>query len=155
MTLMEIVIAAAIIGIGLAAVCAAIPFAAYGVQEGHQLSTAAFLANERLEQVRSARWELGPPGIDDLGLSPSATAAPVSGTVTTFPDEAALAGPHAGYARSVRINDCGAGAGCSGVVKADLRQVIVTVTYRAMTGIGMSAPGTTKAATVATYVAQR
>src|SRR5262245_49175832 len=113
MTLMEIMIAAAIIGIGLAAVSAAVPFAVYGVQEGHQLPTAAFLATERLEEVRSSRWELGPPAIDDLGLSASATAAPVSGTVTTFPDEAALAGPHAGYALSVRINDCGAGAGCS------------------------------------------
>jgi prepilin-type N-terminal cleavage/methylation domain-containing protein len=155
LTLVEVMIAAAIISVGLAGIAAAFQVAAYGVQEGRQLSTATLLANERLEQARTARWEVGPPGLDDLGVSPSSTAAPLSGGITTFPDEPALAGSYAGYARTVRVADCGVGGGCAGVINADLRQVTVTVSYRAMTATGVAAAGTTKSATIITYVAQR
>jgi prepilin-type N-terminal cleavage/methylation domain-containing protein len=152
LTLVETMIAAGVIGVGLVAVSAAIPAASHGVQEGKQLSTATFLATQRLEQVRAARWELGPPAVDDLGVSPSPAAPPAAGAVTTFPDEA-LTGPHAGYARTVRITDCA--AGCGAVAKADLRQVTVSVTYRPMTGAGGWASAATKAATITMYVAQR
>ena len=40
MTLVEVLVAIAIIGVGLAALAAAIPIAGYGIQEGSQLSTA-------------------------------------------------------------------------------------------------------------------
>src|SRR5262244_1471571 len=115
LTLVEVMIAAAIVTVGLAGISGALEVAAHGVQEGRQLSTAAFLANERLEQVRAARWEAGPPAADALGVSPTSSAAP-----TTFPDEGELAGAYAGYARTVRIVDCGGGGGCAGVVAADL-----------------------------------
>lgn len=147
-------IAAAIVGVALVAIAGAVPFAASTVREGHQLSTAVFLANQRLEQVRAARWEAGPPAIDDLGLSPSATAAPVRGGVATFPDEPALPAPYAAFARTVRIGDCATGATCGGVARADLRQVTVTVTYSSAGAIGPSG-GTSQAATIAMYIAQR
>ncbi len=67
MTVAEVLIASAIIGTGLVALSAAIPLASYGLQEGSQLSTASFLATQRIEQVRNARWEAGPPLTDDLG----------------------------------------------------------------------------------------
>ena len=155
MTLAEIIIAVAIIGGGLVALSAAIPLAGYGIHEGGHLSTATFLANERLEQVRNTRWELGPPAVDNLGVSASAGAAPVSGGVTTFPDENPIAAPYSEYSRSVRVTDCGVGAGCSGIVSADMRQVMVTVTYRPMTGVGVSPAGTTKPAMVSMYIAKR
>ena len=41
-----------------------------------QLSTATFLANERLEQVRNARWESEPRPVDELGVSPRADERP-------------------------------------------------------------------------------
>jgi type II secretory pathway pseudopilin PulG len=167
-TLVEVLIAVGIIGVGLWALSAAIPLAAYGIQEGNQLSTATFLANQRLEQVRSARWEAGLPplplcgvldyGTDNLGVSASSTAAPVgscAGGGTTFPDENPVAAPYTGYTRTVRITSCGVGAGCNGIVDNDLRQVAVTVTYRPMTGIGLSAAGTAKASTVTMYVTRR
>ena len=155
MTLAEILIAVVIIGVGLVALSSAIPLAAYGIQEGNQLSTATFLANERLEQVRSARWESNPRPVDNLGVSSAPTLAPVSGAVTTFPDEAALPAPHGDYARAVRITDCGGGDGCSGITRDDLRQVTVSVSYRPMTGIGLAETGTAKAATITTFVAKR
>jgi len=137
MTLAEILVAIAIIGVGLAALASAIPISTYGIQEGSQLSTAAFLANQRLEQVRNARWTEN-PALDELGVSSSSTSAPqVSGT-TTFPDEATVAAPYTQYARQVRITDCGSGGGCQGVTSATLRQVTVTVSYRPLTGVGQA-----------------
>lgn len=159
MTLMEVLFAVAIIGVGLAALSAAIPIGAYGIREGGQLSTAVFLANQRLEQVRNARWEEGPPCVDKVGVSASTTVAPAGtcagATATTFADEASLTAPYTGFARTVRITGCDVGVGCDGIVDANMRQATVTVTYRPMTGIGATAAGTTKAATVSMYVSRR
>jgi type IV pilus assembly protein PilV len=156
-TLMEILIAAAVIGIGLVALSAAIPIASYGISEGKSLSTATFLANQRLEQARSATWQAS-PCVDTLGVSASASVAPVGscpGGVATFPDESPLPSPYDAYTRRERITSCGAGAGCNGVVSGQLRQVTVTVSYRPMTGFGMAPEGTAKPATVTMYVASR
>jgi prepilin-type N-terminal cleavage/methylation domain-containing protein len=152
MTLAEMLAAAAIIGIGLVGLASAIPLASYGIQEGNQLSTATFLANQRLEQVRSARWESAGAMVDKVGASPSPTAPPVVGAVTTFPDETPVAAPYTDYNRQVRIIDCGATA-CSGVTDPELRQVIVTVDYRPMTGTGVS--NQRKRATVSMFLSRR
>jgi prepilin-type N-terminal cleavage/methylation domain-containing protein len=152
MTIMEIMIAIAIMAVGLAALSSAIPIAAYGIQEGSQLSTATFLANQRLEQARNATWN----SVDKLGISASSTAAPVGdGGVTTFPDESPMAAPYAGYTRTVQVTDCGVGPGCSAIVDASLRQVTVTVSYRPMSGVGVATAATTKSAVVTMYIAKR
>ena len=155
MTLVEIMVAVAIIGLGLVAVSAAIPLASYGIGEGNKLSTATFLANQRLEQIRNARWEVGPPAVDNLGTSADDMTAPANGAGTTFPDEAQMAAPYANYGRTVRITNCGAGAGCGGIVDANLRQITVSVTYRPMTGSGMASTTTSKTALVSMYVTKR
>ncbi len=167
MTLAEILIAVVIIGVGLVALSSAIPLAAYGIQEGKQLSTATFLANQRLEQIRNAQWTACPQ-LDNLGVSASSTAAPQSGGVTTFPDEDSLPAPYAGYSRRVRITDSLAPATCPGDVltlsppsaghpagTTGLRQVTVTVSYRPMTGLGVAPVTTAKSAVVTMYIAQR
>ena len=151
-TLVEVIVAVGVITVGLSALLAAVPFASYGTREGYQLSTATFLANERLEQVRNARWQSEPRLVDELGVSLAPTSAPESGAAITFADEAALPAPYGDYARAVRIIDC-AGGGCSGIAKADLRQVTITVTYRPMNGVGGA--GITKAAAVTTLIAKR
>jgi hypothetical protein len=151
-------LATAIIGIGLAALAAAIPIAAYGIHEGNHLSTATFLANQRLEQIRNAAWEQGTPCADKVGVSASATVAPTStcaGAAVTFADETPLAAPYASHSRTTRITSCGVGAGCNGIVHGDLRQVTVTVTYQPMTGMGLSPTGTAKVTTVSMYLAKR
>jgi prepilin-type N-terminal cleavage/methylation domain-containing protein len=162
MTLLEVLVAVGIISVGLVALSSAIPIAAYGIQEGKQLSTATFLATQRMEQVRNATWQAASdPGVvpqvlavDKLGVSGSETAAPVGdGGAVTFPDETPVAAPYADYNRTVRITDCGA-AGCAGITNADLRQVTVTVTYRPMTGVGV-APTASKSARVTMLVTKR
>jgi prepilin-type N-terminal cleavage/methylation domain-containing protein len=173
MTIVEIMVAIAIMSVGLAALSSAIPIAAYGIQEGNQLSTATFLANQRLEQARNATWSASTvPACDNLGVSAPSTTAPTSSTSgslcvatnTTFPDENIGASPPCTftpvsgsgcYTRTVRITDCSVAPGCSGIVDLSLRQVTVTVSYRPMTGIGVAAAATTKSAVVTMYVAQR
>jgi prepilin-type N-terminal cleavage/methylation domain-containing protein len=151
MTLAEVLVAIAIIGVGLAALAAAIPIAGYGIQEGSQLSTATFLANARIEQAKNAVWTTT-PDVDNLGVS-SGSAAPQTAGITTFPDENPIAAPYTAYTRTVRVTDCSAGGGCAGITNANLRQVTVTVTYRPLTGVGQSPA--TKSAAVTMLVAKR
>jgi prepilin-type N-terminal cleavage/methylation domain-containing protein len=147
LTLVEVIVAVAIIGVGLVALATAIPLSSYGIQEGNQLSTATFLATARLEQVKNATWTAT---TDNLGVSPGPGAPPQSGATVTFPDETPVAAPYSQYTRTVRIVSCAAGCG---VNDADLRQVTVTVSYRPLTGVGQ-APAS-KAAVVTTYIARK
>lgn len=154
MTLPEILAAVVVIMVALVALASAIPISAYGIQEGSQLTTATFLANQRMEQVKLATWT-ATPVVDSIGLSASSTAAPQSGGTTTFPDESPVAAPYTQFTRTVRITDCGIGAGCGGLVDAGLRQVTVSVSYRPLTGRGQAAAGSTKSAIVTLVVAKR
>lgn len=144
LTLAEILVAVAIIGIGLAGLAVVIPVSSFGVQEGSQLSTATFLAEQRIEQIRNAAWTASPAS-DCVGIS-AGNAAPTipagascggsaAGTVT-FADEANLAG-YANYSRQTRITDCGVTA-CSGITSDTLRLVTVTVQYRPLTAAGQA-----------------
>ncbi len=159
LTLAEILVALAIVGIGLVGLLAVVPVATYGVQEGNQLSTATFLAEQGLEQVRNAVWtQVGDR--DCLGVGP--TAAPTStrcdrspcaldALCTTFPDEPTVTG-YPAYSRSVRVIDCGTTA-CGGVVDANLRLAIVNVSYRPMTATGVAA--TPKTVRLSLLIAKR
>lgn len=157
LTLAEILIAVAILGLGLVGLMVVVPIASYGVQEGNQLSTATFLAEQRLEQVRNAPWTAS-PGNDCIGTA-TGNAAPVvpaggscaNGTVIlavgdiTFADEANVvwgnntstaAGP-GGYGRQVRITECSPTA-CAGLTSATMRRVNVSVSYRPLTSSGVA-----------------
>jgi len=157
-SLTEILVAAALIAIGFVALLRVVPLAAAGLQQGSQQSTATQVAQQRLEQAHAAVWT-AVPATDCVGVS-AGNAAPVpsgaactaaisetydAGTNVTFPDESSVAG-FPGYARTTRITDCGAGAGCSGIVYAPVpgtgtgapRLITVTVTYE-----GSGSPGAT------------
>jgi prepilin-type N-terminal cleavage/methylation domain-containing protein len=155
LTLAEILVAVAILGIGLVGLAVVVPVASYGVQEGSQLSTASFLAEQRLEQIRNAPWT-GLPANDCIGSGAGAPVVPAgvacaNGTqalaagATTFADEAnvvwgnstSAAAVTGGYSRTVRIADCSP-TPCAGLTSATMRQVTVTVTYRPMTSGGVS-----------------
>jgi type II secretory pathway pseudopilin PulG len=142
-TVAEVLIAAAILGIGLAALMSVVPVASYAVQDGNQTSTATFLAQQRLEQVRNAAWT---QPTDCVGLSANPTSAPApsggacGGAAVTFADEATVPG-FTQYARSVRITDCGDAANvveCGTITSSALRLVRVTVTYRPISAAGGS-----------------
>jgi len=163
MTLAEVLVALPIITIGLLALLSAIPISTYATQEGSQTSTATFLANQRLEQVRNAQWTATCPATaDSLGVSASATAAPTDGGgVTTFADENPIAAPYTAYTRQVRITDSVASTTtcnvATGVITGayGIRTVTVTVTYRPLSATGASAVSGSRAVAVNMQVTQR
>jgi len=156
LTVLEVLVAMVIVAVGIVGVLVVVPISVYGLREGRDLSTATFLAEARLEDVRSAAWQAYNPGhpahvpLDCLGTS-AGDAAPTSrgcgqpdaagctwGTpCVTFPDESPVP-RFDGYMRAVRVRDCGPGAGCGGLADDVMRLVTVTVTYRPLTGVGVA-----------------
>jgi prepilin-type N-terminal cleavage/methylation domain-containing protein len=77
-TLVEVLVAMTIIVVALLGVggtlalqsgglAAAVPVGQAAVTRGHYLSSATFLAQERLEQLRRLEFRLGPPAVDRIG----------------------------------------------------------------------------------------
>ena len=153
MTLAEVLVALPIITIGLLALLAAIPLSTFATQEGKQTSTATFLANQRLEQVRNAQWS-AIPAVDLLGISASPASPPQAGGTVTFADENPVAS-YTGYQRLVRVTDCGVAGGCAGVTHSGMRLVTVTVSYAPLSATGKDAIPAPRSVAVTMLVAQR
>lgn len=183
-TLTEVLVATAIVSIGLIALGMTIPLSSYGVHEGHALSAATFLAEQKMEEIRNATWsslvtapgsssEAVAPEVDCLGTGtsgpPTSTTCTRShpavcaagSSCTTYPDEQAAEIPgYPTYTRVVRVWDCGAAtadaaAGCAGVAHPDLRLVRVTVSYAPIAAAPAIAHPAAKTATVEAIVAKR
>lgn len=166
LTLVEILVAVAIIGIGLVGLFVVVPISTYALQEGNQLSTATFLAEQKLEEVRNAPWTASPAN-DCLGVSALSTAAPTStacsrsfptscGTgaaCATYADESTVPG-FTGYGRTVRVTSCSAGTGCGGIIDAGMRLVTVSVTYHPLSGVGGTSATAQKSATLDLLIAK-
>lgn len=168
-TMVEVLLAAFLITVGLVGLFSVVPVASFALTDGYRLSTATFLAEQKLEEVRNMPWT-STPAKDCLGVSATASAAPTvpagnsctlgattvnaGGALPWFADQATntITG-FPGYSRTVRITNCGVGAGCSGVVDPLLRSVVVTVTYRAGSAVALSS--TNKPVTVTMMVSQR
>ena len=153
MTLTEILVALVIISIGLVGLGSVMPIASYGIQEGNQRSTATFLAEQRLEQLKAAQWTWNPTAgtVDCLGVSgnntsnwsfsggnPPSSFSSCAGA--NFNDETPssnpLPTPYTDYTRQARIQPCdAAGSGC-GVSDATIRLVTVRASYTPLQGIG-------------------
>jgi type II secretory pathway pseudopilin PulG len=172
-TLAEILVATMIISIGLVGLAVVIPLAGYGVNEGNSLSTATFLAEQRLEEVRNADWTTTPSANDCLGIGPSAaptsttcarsavgtqTACSSGTSCTTYPDEASVTG-YPAYGRTVRVTDCSA-TSCAGVSTGSaaankMRLVRVAVSYQPISGVGGTAAGSRESAVLELIVSKR
>lgn len=164
LTLVEVVIALGVITVGLLALIAAMPLSTSLIGKSSRQTTAAFLAQQRLEQIKNAKWSFA-PAADCLGVSASDTAAPVTATwancpgaapggFVTYPDEGlnTMAGyPH--YERRVRIRNCEV-ATC-GMATATLRRVTVTVSFASMTGVGTLNAATPENVQLVTLLARR
>ena len=123
MTVAEVLLAVSIITLGLLALITAMPLSTSQIGEANLKTTATFLAQQRLEQIKNARWTTV-PSVDSVGGGGSnGTAA-----VAQWPDEdyATIAFPGAAncaagdrsggcrFRRTVRITDCSVVA-CSGI----------------------------------------
>jgi type II secretory pathway pseudopilin PulG len=168
-TLPEVLLAAMIIIIAFVTLLSVIPYSSASVQSGNQISTATFLANQKLEEAKNVPWGTAPAN-DCLGLSANANAAPTvpAGQTCTLGGPPIAAGgalPWAadqnstaitnfnGYSRNVRITDCSVAPGCTGITDAGMRLITVSVTFQPMTTSSTAA--NTKTVTVSMIVSQR
>jgi hypothetical protein len=176
LTLAEILIALTIITVGLVGLAAVVPISSYGLQEGNQVSTATFLAEQRMEQLKAASWTATPAadclstsGTSSTTWSFAAGAAPAPGgtcTPSSFADETPtgsttatpptkLSDPYGSYTRQVRIRPCdAAGAGC-GIADAALRLVTVRVSYSPLQAVGGVDPTASKFVELTMLLARR
>jgi prepilin-type N-terminal cleavage/methylation domain-containing protein len=159
-TIVEVIVAAAILTVGLAGVTAMLRLAGHGTREGRQLTLAIVLAEERAEQVGAARWDSAVG--DCLGLSPSPDRPPITSTCSgaeaghvPFPDEPAgtLRTPFEQFARTVRVRACEIPESCP-AASADLRLAAVAVSYPPVPGTG-APDGRPRIVTLHSLIARR
>jgi competence protein ComGC len=150
LTVVEVVLALAIIMVGLLALIAAMPLGTSQIGEANVKTTATFLAEQRLEQIKNAKWTTA-PAVDGLGGGGSDGGAAVAqwpdegyGSIA-FPGSAnCAANDRSGgcrFRRQVRIRDCSV-LTCAGIATATatvntLRQVTVTVFFLPFAGTGV------------------
>jgi prepilin-type N-terminal cleavage/methylation domain-containing protein len=144
-TLPEVLLAAFIISVAFVTLLSVIPYSSAAVQSGNQMSTATFLADQKLEEAKHVPW-IATPENDCLGYSNGNNAPTVApgktctlNGVTVNPgqplpwavDQNATAIPNfRGYSRTVRITDCTAVGSCfAGIGDSGMRLVVVSVTY--------------------------
>jgi len=167
MTLAEVIVAAVVVIVGLVALIGAMPLGTSQVGEANLKTTATFLAEQRLEQIKNATWTITTPcpgtttplGCDQLGGLGSNGAAVVSvtGFSGRWPDEAygtitfpgspqdCSGNKRSGgcrFRRQVRIADCSV-VSCAGIATGTatvsaLRQMTVVVFFQPLAGTGMS-----------------
>ncbi len=167
-TLPEVLLAAAIITIAFVGLLTVIPYSTSAVQSGNQLSTATFLANQKLEEAKNMPW-VSVPANDCLGVGPtSAPTVPAGQTCTLGATVIAAGGalPWAadqgstaitnfgGYSRNVRITNCGTGGPCAGITDPAMRQVTVNVSFTPVQGSG-AAGAASRTVSVSMVIAQR
>jgi prepilin-type N-terminal cleavage/methylation domain-containing protein len=164
MSLLEVLVAVGVIVVGLVGVMAVAPMATGAVGEANLKTTATFLAQQRLEEMKNMRWSTcnaldlpnpAPCNTDRLGGDESLGNAPVAAwpneeyksIVLCAPDDRSPATPdcprgaakYPGFKRITRITDCSAAA--CGTLAADpsratLRQISVTVFFAPHIGTG-------------------
>ena len=141
MTVVEVMIALGVITVGLVALIAAMPLSTSLIGQSNLKTTAAFLAQQRMEQIKNASWITG---TDTLGGGGSDGAAPVA----QWQDEAyntitipmgADSASYPRFRREVRIWDCSILV-CDGMPETvtGLRRVVVSVFFFPLAGTGMA-----------------
>lgn len=131
-TVVELLVALVIIGIGLMALAETMVGSFAQLQMGGQHSTAAFLADLRIEELKATSWTSLADCLGDVACR---------GTDGSFAD------PYSGYSVVTTVEGCDVVSTC-GVNDPALRQVTAQVSYQPTGG----APGN---ATVTTLIARR
>ena len=159
MTVAEVIIALAVISVGLVALIAAMPAATSQIGGANLKTTATFLAVQRLEQIRNAKWTTGTDALGGAG-SLGTAAVSVAGFSERWPDEGyGGVATYPRFRREVRIADCSS-VDCSGIPKGtaginSLRQVTVTVFFFPLSGTGQRQGSIEETVQLVTLVTQR
>lgn len=140
MTVAEVIIALGIIMVGLLALIAAMPLSTSQIGEANLKTTATFLAQQRLEQIKNAQWT---SATDKLGGNDGSAAVSVAGFADRWPDEDYNSiTNYPRFRRQVRIQNCSVAPLCIAGINPPtlldtMRQVSVTVSFFPMAGTGM------------------
>jgi hypothetical protein len=168
MSVAEVLMALGILMVGLMALVAAMPLSTSHIAESQLTTTATFLAQQRLERIKNARWTIA---ADSLFGANSPGTAPVAqwpdeayGTIVipeteACPPTSPSVSCYPGFRREVRIADCSV-VSCSGIAIGvagtnTLRRVTVTVFFRPLAGTGMLTPLTEASVQLATLISRR
>jgi Tfp pilus assembly protein PilE len=128
MTLVEVIIAAGIVIVGLVALIAAMPLGTSLIGESNLKTTATFLAQQRMEQIKNKTWTGATDTLGGAGSSGDAA-------VAQWPDETYnTIANYPRLRRQVRIQDCSVAPPCIADVNptsllATMRQVTVTLSF--------------------------
>jgi prepilin-type N-terminal cleavage/methylation domain-containing protein len=159
-TLVEVLVASAVLTVGFAGLASMLALSSYGVREGRYRSVAVALADARAEQITAALWDASG---DCLGLSASSALPPVTVACpghgaghAPFPDELAgtLPPPFDQFARAVRVQSCAAPGACP-VATPDLRRVTVVVSYTPISALGGRLAGLHQSVAVSRLVGRK
>jgi prepilin-type N-terminal cleavage/methylation domain-containing protein len=134
-TLAEILVACAIISVGLVAVATGFGFGVDGVEAGRQQSTAVFLAEQQIERAKALAMRQ--TGLVQLVIGTDLPATEAYGTIAGAPPS---------YRRTTAVTTFNAG-GFNG------KQVDVVVFYRPVTGRGVLT--TERSVSLSIYLANR
>ena len=145
-TLVEVLVATFIIVVGLVALASGFQFATSGVATGRGETVASFLAEQRLEQLKSVAMTnyygppAGPAWTGTLPLQGGSTTTEYCqtsdiGATGTNCQPTAISGT-ASYVRVTRITDNPGGTGCTGTSPLVCKRIWVNVTYRPVTNRG-------------------
>ncbi|MEX2223777.1 MAG: prepilin-type N-terminal cleavage/methylation domain-containing protein [Candidatus Rokuibacteriota bacterium] len=137
-SLAEILVALAIISVGLIAVSAGFGYGVDGVEAGRQQSTAVFLAEQGIEQAK------------ELAARKANLADLTHANLPAYENYGTISGAPPGYARATRI--CPGDAGCPALGMPGAL-VTVNVIYRPVTGRGVLT--TERTVTLDIYFASR
>ncbi|PYN06150.1 MAG: hypothetical protein DME02_17050 [Candidatus Rokuibacteriota bacterium] len=132
-TLAEVLVATAVLAVGLVAIATGFQYATSGVAVGGGESTAVFLAEQRVEQLRAdAMSDFSAPSLGPGTTTEYCAPAIIAGRTSTCQD---TAGAGASYVRRTTISDVTGSMGCP-ARPVWCKQVEVRVGYRPVTSTG-------------------
>lgn len=133
-TLAEVLVAVVIIMVGLVAVASGFQYATSGVATGRGETIAIFLAEQRVEQLKTVAMTNYDPPYPGLSLATGTTTTEFCSGSTC--QATAITGTTS-YTRVTTITDITTEAGrCTGVTPLLCKRIRVTVTYRPVTSSG-------------------
>jgi prepilin-type N-terminal cleavage/methylation domain-containing protein len=144
-TLAEVLVAVVVILVGLVAIASGFQFGTSGVATGRGETTAVFLAEQRLEQIKTVAmtnyyggWPTGPSlnGVAPNNVTTEFCQATNIGATSSNCQATALSGTS--YTRVTTVTDNPGGTGCdgAGIPARVCKRIRVSVTYRPVTSQG-------------------
>jgi prepilin-type N-terminal cleavage/methylation domain-containing protein len=146
-TLAEVLVAVLVIVVGLVAVASGFQYATSGVATGRGETIATFLAEQRIEQLKTVAmtnydgpWPTGPSLLGGAALATPVVTTEYCQTTniggTGSNCQATAVTGTTTYTRVTSIWDNPGGTGCTGVAPLLCKRILVSITYRPVTNSG-------------------